>query len=112
MFEFLKHHRIKDRAALRRSLLDRGHTGIPHHDSAEFDSVLSTIITQEMLSSDLSSHFEPASMRHLSIVHLRSTPAENSTAVAACPAVAAPMAAGKVRFSVRSNERKAMTHTR
>jgi hypothetical protein len=32
--------------------------------------------------------------------------------VAACPAVAAPMAAGKVRFSVRSNERKAMTHTR
>ena len=60
MFEFLKHHRIKDRAALRRSLLDRGHTGIPHHDSAEFDSVLSTIITQEMLSSDLSSHFEPS----------------------------------------------------
>ena len=59
MFDFLKRHKIKDRAALRSSLLDRGHTGIPHHDSAEFDSVLSTIITQEMLSSDLSSHFEP-----------------------------------------------------
>ncbi len=59
MFEFLKRHKIKDRAALRRSLLDRGHTGIPHHDGAEFDSVLSTIITQEMLSTDLSSHFEP-----------------------------------------------------
>jgi len=55
MFEFLKRHKIKDRAELRKSLIDRGHKGIPHHDSAEFDSVLSTIITQEMLSSDLSS---------------------------------------------------------
>ena len=59
MFEFLRRHKIKDRAALRRSLLDRGHEGIPHHDSAEFDSVLSTVLTQDMVASDLSSHFEP-----------------------------------------------------
>jgi len=59
MFEFLKGHKIKDRAALRRSLLDRGHSGIPHHDTAEFDSMLPAILTQELVTSDLASHFEP-----------------------------------------------------
>jgi len=55
MFEFLKRHKIKDRAELRKSLSERGHKEIHHHDSAEVDSVLAVIITQEMLSSDLSS---------------------------------------------------------
>ena len=59
MFEFLKRHRIKDRAALRRSLLDQGHQKLPHHDSMEFDSILPSILTEKMLSSDLSAHFEP-----------------------------------------------------
>ena len=59
MFEFLKRHRIKDRAALRQSLLDKGHSQIPHHDSTEFDDILSTVLTQDLVTTDLSSHFEP-----------------------------------------------------
>jgi hypothetical protein len=98
MFEFLKRHKIKNRAALRSSLLDRGHTEIPHHDSAEFDSVLAAIITEEMLSSDLSSHFEPSvdtpSFDTLSSID----PGGDSTVVVACRAVAAPMTAGNRSF--------------
>ncbi len=59
MFEFLKRHKIKNRAALRQSLLDRGIADIPHHESDAFDAILPVILTQEMIASDFSSHFEP-----------------------------------------------------
>jgi uncharacterized membrane protein YgcG len=60
MSEFLKRHKIKDRTELRNSLIERGQREILYRDCAEFDSVLSTIVTQEMLSPDLSSHVEPS----------------------------------------------------
>ena len=59
VFEFLKRHKIRDRAALRQSLVDRGHADIPHHDSDAFDAILPAVLTQELIASDFSSHFEP-----------------------------------------------------
>jgi hypothetical protein len=97
---------------MRRSLLDRGHTGIPGRDSAEFDVVLSTIITQEML--QRISH--PTSSPVLTVHPL--VPAPDLTVVAACPEVAVQTAVGRsslltvMCISVRRSERKATTHTR
>lgn len=73
MLDFLRRHKIKNREALRKKLVQHHrYTYIPHHDDEEFDRTLPSLLTMEMLSSGgFDSHFEPIT---------DSDPADNSPA--------------------------------
>ena len=58
MFEFLKRFKNRDRVAKRRSLLEGGQTGTTGRDSDPMDTILSTIVMHEILSTELSTSFE------------------------------------------------------
>jgi uncharacterized membrane protein YgcG len=61
VFDFLKRHKVKDKAALHASLVQRGYEP-PHHDEDDaFNTFLGTIMTEELLS-DMSPHFETPSV--------------------------------------------------